>query len=307
MQSEESRKKSISARLKRLPFGAISFFTALAGVLIAVVSIFSNPQPSLSFEILSEVNVLNMRAPLEDLRIVFRGEDIQETNMNLRIYSLHVINDGDVDIRQGDFDQNLKWGFEVKHGEIIGTPKVVSASSKYLKDNLAPRLVGKDLVEFPKVIMESRHGFTIEFPVLHSSGADVEIVPVGKVTGIDHMIVTMRFSDKLAEQSTDTYVQYLLVVTVLLAVALMYVAYHYRGLANKSKAEVEELRSELEKVTVKKYQQPSNFEIHDTLKALMEALMKALSSDGVQQDLLTRLDEEACGPPDDSDDGCSTG
>ena len=82
-------------------------------------------KPSVTYEITSDYNVLDIHKPLKDLAILFRGQDIKENKLNLRIYSIKVINDGEVDIRQSDFDQSKPWGISISGAQIIEQPRLV--------------------------------------------------------------------------------------------------------------------------------------------------------------------------------------
>ena len=59
---------------------------AIISVLIGVVglyAIFHEPYTSISMNIVNTTNVLDVRQPLEELSVSFRGEDIQKRNLNL--------------------------------------------------------------------------------------------------------------------------------------------------------------------------------------------------------------------------------
>ena len=92
-----------------LPWGFLGvFLTVLVGAGSLYLTL-RDRAPSIAIEV-SDYNVLDLHRPLKDLSILFRGQDIQDKKLNLRIYSITVRNDGETNIRQSDFDQTKPWG-----------------------------------------------------------------------------------------------------------------------------------------------------------------------------------------------------
>lgn len=143
----------------------------------------------LTYEV-SDYNVLDVHRPLKDLSVLFRGQDIQEKRLNLRVYSINVRNDGDTDIRQTDFDQTMPWGLSLTNARIIDQPRLVYSSSDYIKQNIRPRTVSEAEIDFSKIIVERGKGFTIEVQVLHQATDTPELVPIGKIAGLDSIRVS---------------------------------------------------------------------------------------------------------------------
>ena len=94
---------------KQLNFWLTAITIASLG--IGVLSVFltvlalREPEPAVVFETISETNVFDLRRSLEDLSVIFRGQDVQQQNLNLRILTLNIKNSGDVDILTSYFDQ----------------------------------------------------------------------------------------------------------------------------------------------------------------------------------------------------------
>src|SRR5262249_33173882 len=114
------------------------FWVSLIGSLIGLLGLyaaFHEKQASLRFEITGESNVLDIRQSLPDLQVSFQGEDIQRQNLNLRIITLRITNDGEVDILQPSYDQTEPWGFQLTGGRIIELRPVFS-QSQYLTSKI---------------------------------------------------------------------------------------------------------------------------------------------------------------------------
>lgn len=129
---------------------------------------------------------MDLRQPLEDLRITFQGEDLEQSNQNLRIFTIRVSNDGAVDILQDMYDQSDTWGLRFNGGKVVEA-RTADGSSGYLQDGIEPRLIGVNIVELAKLILEPGEFFTVEVLVLHDKVAFPDVEALGKVAGIDRI------------------------------------------------------------------------------------------------------------------------
>ena len=170
-------------------FAALTFVVSVSLALFFGLSNLGEPDPKLTFEIMREIDVLDVRTPVEDLRITFQNEDIQVENLNLRIYAMRVVNNGEVDILQTQFDQDQIWGLQVIDGRVIEA-RMIEASSNYLLSKANPQVVGEDIVEFDKAIVEKGQFFAFNMLVVHAKDVTPEIVPLGKIAGIDEIFLT---------------------------------------------------------------------------------------------------------------------
>lgn len=190
---------SITEKLKNVEN---KFAWTLLGILLTVVSlifglypIFHQRNPAISFEITNEVNVLDLRKPLRDLTISFRGEDIEQRNLNLRIFTIRIENSGQVNILQSHYELDDIWGFEVHNGKVIET-RLVDSNSDYLKSKLNPQLFKENIIQLKKIIFERGKFFTLEVLVLHNKDNLPEIIPIGKIAGIDRTVAVKSWLEK---------------------------------------------------------------------------------------------------------------
>ena len=182
----------------------IGIIAAIGFGLIGLYSVFHEARPNISFEIVNEANVLDIHKPLKNLIIYFQGEDIQQRDLNLRILTVRIENTGEVDILPSHFDQNIVWGIEVKNGKIIDEVRLVSSNSEYLNVNLCPKVLAENTMEFKKLIFEKGKYFTFEILVLHKKEKFPEIVPIGKIAGIEK-IMPINFGSKKEKTSFDDF------------------------------------------------------------------------------------------------------
>lgn len=178
----------IVGTLLTIAFGAIGLYTY-----------FHEPKPSLLFEIINESNVLDVHKSLENLTIFFDNENIQKKNLNLRIITIQISNNGEVDILQSYYDQKIKWGFSVNKGKIINGARIVNSNSDYLKNNISPKIINGNTVELEKVILEKGKFISIEILVIHNKDTFPEINYIGKIVGIE-AITPVKTWEKNLEQ-----------------------------------------------------------------------------------------------------------
>ena len=174
----ENFEKSIT---RKIFWGIILIFLAA----IAFYNFFHEKKLEITYEIISESNVLDIHKPLKDLTIFFKDENIQKKNLNLKVYTIRVYNTGELNIRQDDFDKNLPWGLEVKQGKIINKARLINTNSEYLMSNLEPTVLDTNKLEFKKIIFERNKFFIVELLVLHSKVQLPSILPIGKIAGVE--------------------------------------------------------------------------------------------------------------------------
>lgn len=173
------------------PVNAISLGIGVAAVLIAVffgLAALADRNTAITYKVINESDVLDVRTSLEDLEITFQGQDIQENNLNLRVFAIRVENTGETVVLQTHYDQNVRWGLEVSSGKVIEA-RSTGGSSDYL-ESAAPIVINESIVEFPKVILEKGTFFTFDMLVLHEKSTNPEIIPLGKIAGINEITVS---------------------------------------------------------------------------------------------------------------------
>ncbi len=175
---------------------------ALVSLLFAYLAL-QEPKPGVIFETIGDTNVLDLRRPLQDLSIVFRGQNVQEQNLNLRIVTINVVNSGQIDILPSHYDHEDEWGMKFKDGEVIEA-RLVGTNSDYLWSKIVPQRLSVDTVAFPKVIFERGDYFAIEVLLLHPKNESPSISSVGKIAGITEITVLTR---PLAKVETSLFTE----------------------------------------------------------------------------------------------------
>lgn len=182
--------------------------------------------PNITFDVVNDANVLDVHKPLNGLDIYFQGDDIQQSNLNLRIISVKIENTGNVDILQNFYDRTDIFGLKINDGQIIES-RLIDSNSEYLTSNLNLKTVN-NTVELSKPIFEKNKYFIVEILILHDKNEEPTIVPLGKIAGIDGIELRNSYADKQTFFDTVFYgslgvhltrfLTYLIIFTVSLSI-----------------------------------------------------------------------------------------
>jgi hypothetical protein len=181
VQIKEKIKEIFSSKLIGITVGIIG----ILGSLTTMYAFFFNESRSaLQYEIVADTSVLDIRADLSKLEILYDKSNLKERKENLRIITVRIVNTGNVNILKDSYDDEEPLGLKTEGGNIIETPDVLEGSTQYLKNNVKMYLVSPEMVKFSKVIIEPREYFTIKLLILHKEEILPKFIPVGKIAGI---------------------------------------------------------------------------------------------------------------------------
>ena len=190
--------------------GVISICLALAIYLIGE----TNRMPDLQVKVDSVEKLVDIREQMQDLKILYKGRDILNTNEEIMILNITLINNG-ADILNQMYDQNQPFGLSFPGASILSF-KIVTANSQYLLDNLNPAMekepsgtesdsnnksekslenITSNLV-FTKPIFERNKYVKLKIYLLQERGTDIKIEPFGKIAGIDKIPVVIQSVEK---------------------------------------------------------------------------------------------------------------
>lgn len=141
----------------------------LLALLFSVFSIYTfvyEKRTSLTLEILSNTSVLAIHEKVSNLNIFYEGMDITQRRETLRIITVRLLNDGEVDILKNFYDENDPVGFTLVGGQIVKTPELLDASNEYLRTKMNHTLVDPNKVTIDPVILESGEYFVFKILIL---------------------------------------------------------------------------------------------------------------------------------------------
>jgi hypothetical protein len=176
---------------ERFSWSFVGAILGLLGVVFAVVTLylgFRENRAELVYQIENQSDVFDLHRPLKDLTLSFRGQDVQQQNLNLRILTVRLWNRGSKDILQDQYDQAEAWGIRVEPGQIIEV-RIGENNSQYLASRINPRITAENKIELEKVILEHDKFITLDILVLHHKDTPPKIMAFGKIAGIEQINV----------------------------------------------------------------------------------------------------------------------
>lgn len=192
---------------------AVGFLWGTALSLIGIWLSIQDRKPAITFTTVAESNVLDVHTPLPELDIRYRGASLQSAGHNLKIITLRVANTGDVDILPSHYDPRAPWGFYVTAGRIAEV-RVLSASSDYVRETIAPAIVQPNRVALGQIMLDTNASAELQLLVLHPATMQPAIRAAGKVAGISSFAM-----ERLVEEDEKT--EWISVRSVVTALALV--------------------------------------------------------------------------------------
>ncbi len=183
---------------------AWSFTGAMIGIVFGSLGIyvtyFEERSPNITATIISEVQVVDIKENISDLKILYRNKDILSENKSLKLYTINIQNSGSETILKSFYDEDAPFGVVINNGDIIENPSVVGASSDYLKENFQFITNNANKLTLKPIIFESNQEVQLKLLVLH----DVDISPTLELTGkIAHVsIINPKILPMHEENST---------------------------------------------------------------------------------------------------------
>lgn len=175
---------------RKLPVGLIGTLGTVAGLLIGYWAGFGfERKPHLSYSVLADANVFALEHVIGELDIIRNGKSIKADERSLRVLTVRVVNDGEVDITKNLYDEGDPLGFRLSTGIIVEVPQLLDTNSDYIKRNFHGALGNSGTVVFPAMIIDRGTYFVVKVLVLHDSQNKPTVTPVGKIAGINELAV----------------------------------------------------------------------------------------------------------------------
>jgi hypothetical protein len=169
--------RSLLFKILFASIAVISFFVTV------YAAFFQEKKIQVQYIITANSNVLDINTEISKVDILYDSTSLKQSNKNLRIFNVKVLNNGDADVLKTFFDENSPLGIEIENGEIVENPEITETSSNYLAKNLKSTLKSSNRIEFSRVILESEEYFSIKILVLHKNTVSPKLIPLGKIAG----------------------------------------------------------------------------------------------------------------------------
>lgn len=142
----------------------------------------SSQNPNLIYYQKNVFDAITLDQPIDNLTLCFNGDDIRKNGLNIKVFTLKMINDGKSAIRENDYSKNIPFGIEVKNGKVIG---VKIAKSSYNDENiekyLNPRMEDSTRAIFDKIVIGKGKSVKFDLVVIHKNKTEPRLEPLGEI------------------------------------------------------------------------------------------------------------------------------
>ncbi|MCK9814475.1 hypothetical protein M1B35_10115 [Pseudomonas sp. MAFF 302046] len=161
---------------------------ALVGFGLAIyTAFFYEKKPHLIFTASQPAKVFDIHQPIGGLEISYAGESLRGGQNNLWVMTVVLRNEGNAEVRIGDYDDRDPVGLALKNGQLLEQPTVQSESI-YISKNL-DLTRDNNSVHFSPIIIEPGESLTFNLLVLGNDAIKPKIIPTGKIAGMSEIDV----------------------------------------------------------------------------------------------------------------------
>ena len=180
------------------------FLIGILGFVYAIyVDQFKEQKPKLVYDLLSNTQVLSVKEDINKLDIIYDKQNLKEQKENLILLTVRIKNEGNINIKEGDYYSKIPFGLKISGGKIAEKPQLIDASNKFLKENIVLLFDTLNSISINKVPIDVGQYFTIKILTICNLNVSPSIVPVGKISGMrdEFQIRKSYLSDQKEEQS----------------------------------------------------------------------------------------------------------
>lgn len=164
-------------------FGGIAIYTEFI----------RDDSPVITYEILNNTKILDVKEDVGGLSIIYNNEDIRKSKKTLSVLTVKISNDGRSPILKTYYDNASPLGLTLNSGDII-KGEIVNATTTYLQENAKLKITGPLTAEFSDVIIEPNESFIAKFLVLNPESAALAVTPKGKVASVKKITIIDQFT-----------------------------------------------------------------------------------------------------------------
>ena len=284
----EQKESSISKLLKKIGALYIRYNIAIGlgltiiGLYLAISPPRRDPHLVINYTVF---DLVKLNESNENLKIFFRGQDIEKEKLNLKVYSIKLENKGKSSIGITDFDPRIPFGIEVKNGFITGCNLVrTKDQDPYLLNNLySNKIEDSTRILFNKVIIKPRQFVRLKFTVLHKENVIPAIFPLGRLSSSDIDITN-------TDDSKETDWWEVIKVFVYIALFIWGLIWLFKGIGWFNDYITQVIRK---KIILKKYDH--HFDSHNKIQRIIVKIYVDLGNKGFIETMNILKDSENLG------------
>ncbi len=175
-----------------------AFVTTCLSLYWGVYPIEHNPE--LTFYEKNKIDAFNLKRPINELQIFVNGRNIEQDNLNLKVYRFKLINNGDKDIRSIDYSNNSDFGLQILNGKCIRV-NLDSTNDLELSNSLFNQFNSdSSLVLFNKIFIPQKHYTMLDVWLVHKKDVIPQISILGKIADTKLTITSEEESSNIGRE-----------------------------------------------------------------------------------------------------------
>ena len=190
-----TKDNTVASIYRRVPWSLLGCLIGITFGLFGIYTVFFYAKaPEVRAEIESVAPVISLRENVQELDIMFKGQNIREAHKALTLVSLKLINRGNVPVKPGDFDQKDLLSLLVRNGELVRSD-ILDTSEPYLQKVFAESTTTNQGIKFPPFIMEPGHFISFRLLLLHNENVHPTLELTGKIANVPTIPVVEAATD----------------------------------------------------------------------------------------------------------------
>ncbi|MGZ4056365.1 MAG: hypothetical protein ACXVDZ_18250 [Bacteroidia bacterium] len=173
----------------------IGLLLTIIGLWLTISPPSQNPHLSISYQ---KVDLIKLNETNKDLKVFFRGKDIEKEKLNLKVYIVKLFNDGKSDIQPQQYDSNVPFGLSINNGFITGYNIIESNDNSLPKRLFASIQADSTKLIFKNAMIKAKQYVKFKFTVLHKEQQSPQINPTGSIAN-----VAIQLSENDGKGETD--------------------------------------------------------------------------------------------------------
>jgi len=212
---QQPKEKKLEFDWSKWGFWLALFLFLITVGMWAYQTYFHDNKPNLSYEILSNEEVLTLKEEVPSLQIRYNDIELKSDEKNLTILTFRVINKGRSGILSNHYDPLNPIGFYIEKGVLLKEPDIIKNSEDYLVNPIEE--VKSDTVFFKNLIIDEDSYFDVKCLIMNNLGTKPKLISFGKISGIKNIGVDGIEIEKNEKNRGDVYFLLMVLFTVLIS------------------------------------------------------------------------------------------
>jgi hypothetical protein len=144
---------------------------------------------------INSFDAFTVKTASPDLQILLNGQDIRKDSLNLKVFKLKLINNGDQDIKESDFDREGIFGIKVINGHFVRIDEIEQGEGTLHIISHVSLLFDSTVLRANKVFIGKGDYITFDIWVLHSASQKPILQTMGRIANTTFSLTTDEESD----------------------------------------------------------------------------------------------------------------